>query len=46
MAQTVFVTGGDRGLGLALCTELLKQDWQVFAAQFVLIDDEGNEWPW
>src|ERR1051325_2421863 len=35
MARTVFVTGADRGLGFALCAELLKQDWQVFAGQFM-----------
>jgi NAD(P)-dependent dehydrogenase (short-subunit alcohol dehydrogenase family) len=39
MAQTVFVTGADRGLGFALCTDLLKQDWQVFAGQYM------PEWP-
>ena len=39
MAQTVFVTGADRGLGFALCTELLKQDWQVFAGQYM------PQWP-
>ena len=39
MAKTVFVTGADRGLGFALCAELLKQDWQVFAGQYM------PEWP-
>jgi NAD(P)-dependent dehydrogenase (short-subunit alcohol dehydrogenase family) len=39
MAQTIFVTGADRGLGFALCAELLKQDWQVFAGQYM------PEWP-
>jgi NAD(P)-dependent dehydrogenase (short-subunit alcohol dehydrogenase family) len=39
MAQTAFVTGADRGLGFALCAELLKQDWQVFAGQ------HKPEWP-
>lgn len=39
MAQTVLVTGADRGLGFALCTELLKQDWQVFAGQYM------PQWP-
>jgi NAD(P)-dependent dehydrogenase (short-subunit alcohol dehydrogenase family) len=33
MKQTAFVTGTDRGLGFALCAELLKQGWQVFAGQ-------------
>ena len=39
MAPNVFVTGADRGLGFALCEELLKQDWQVFAGQYM------REWP-
>jgi len=39
MKQTAFVTGADRGLGFALCAELLKRDWQVFAGQ------HQPEWP-
>ena len=39
MAHTAFVTGADRGLGFALCAELLNQDWQVFAGQ------HKPEWP-
>lgn len=39
MEHTVFITGADRGLGFALCAELLKQDWQVFAGQ------HKPEWP-
>ena len=39
MISTAFVTGSDRGLGFALCAELLKQDWQVFAGQ------HKPEWP-
>jgi NAD(P)-dependent dehydrogenase (short-subunit alcohol dehydrogenase family) len=39
MAHTVFITGADRGLGFALCAEMLKQDWQVFAGQHM------PEWP-
>ncbi|HLO34124.1 MAG TPA: SDR family NAD(P)-dependent oxidoreductase [Anaerolineales bacterium] len=39
MAGTVFVTGADRGLGLALCAGLLEQGWQVFAGQYL------PEWP-
>jgi NAD(P)-dependent dehydrogenase (short-subunit alcohol dehydrogenase family) len=39
MAHTVFVTGADRGLGFALCAELLKQDWHVFAGQYM------PQWP-
>jgi NAD(P)-dependent dehydrogenase (short-subunit alcohol dehydrogenase family) len=35
MERTVFVTGGDRGLGLALCAALLQQGWQVFAGQYM-----------
>ncbi len=35
MERTVFVTGGDRGLGFALCSGLLKQGWQVFAGQYL-----------
>jgi NAD(P)-dependent dehydrogenase (short-subunit alcohol dehydrogenase family) len=39
MERTVFVTGGDRGLGFALCAGLLEQGWQVFAGQYM------PEWP-
>jgi NAD(P)-dependent dehydrogenase (short-subunit alcohol dehydrogenase family) len=39
MIPTAFVTGADRGLGFALCAELLKQGWQVFAGQ------HKPEWP-
>ena len=35
MAPIVFVSGADRGLGFALCEELLKQDWHVFAGQYM-----------
>jgi NAD(P)-dependent dehydrogenase (short-subunit alcohol dehydrogenase family) len=35
MEHTVFITGGDRGLGLALCVGLLEQGWQVFAGQYM-----------
>jgi NAD(P)-dependent dehydrogenase (short-subunit alcohol dehydrogenase family) len=35
MEQTVFVTGGDRGLGFALCAGFLEQGWQVFAGQYM-----------
>jgi NAD(P)-dependent dehydrogenase (short-subunit alcohol dehydrogenase family) len=35
MERTVFVTGGDRGLGFALCVGLLEQGWQVFAGQYM-----------
>ncbi|MBN2002397.1 MAG: SDR family oxidoreductase [Anaerolineae bacterium] len=39
MNQTVFVTGGDRGLGFALCAGLLERGWRVFAGQYM------PEWP-
>jgi NAD(P)-dependent dehydrogenase (short-subunit alcohol dehydrogenase family) len=29
------VTGGDRGLGFALCAALLEQGWHVFAGQYM-----------
>jgi NAD(P)-dependent dehydrogenase (short-subunit alcohol dehydrogenase family) len=35
MSRTVFITGADRGLGLALCAKLLEQGWQVFAGQYM-----------
>ena len=35
MEQNIFVTGADRGFGLALCTGLLQRGWQVFAGQFM-----------
>ena len=35
MERTVLVTGADRGLGLALCTGLLKGGWHVFAGQYL-----------
>ncbi len=35
MKRTVFVTGGDRGLGFALCAGLLEQGWQVYAGQYM-----------
>jgi NAD(P)-dependent dehydrogenase (short-subunit alcohol dehydrogenase family) len=34
MPLTAFVTGADRGLGLALCQGLLAQGWQVYAGQY------------
>lgn len=39
MGQHAFVTGADRGLGLALATRLLDKGWRVFAGQFM------PEWP-
>ena len=35
MERTVLITGGDRGLGFALCAGLLKQGWHVFAGQYM-----------
>jgi NAD(P)-dependent dehydrogenase (short-subunit alcohol dehydrogenase family) len=35
MERTVLVTGGDRGLGFALCAGLLKGGWRVFAGQYM-----------
>lgn len=37
--QTAFVSGADRGLGLALCAGLLERGWRVFAGQFM------PDWP-
>lgn len=39
MDQTAFVTGADRGLGLALCAGLLAPGWRVFAGQYM------PDWP-
>lgn len=39
MESIAFVTGADRGLGLALCAGLLDRDWIVFAGQYM------PEWP-
>jgi NAD(P)-dependent dehydrogenase (short-subunit alcohol dehydrogenase family) len=33
--ETAFVTGADRGLGLAFCSGLLERNWRVFAGQFL-----------
>jgi len=35
MTRTTFITGADRGLGLALCAGLLEQGWEVFAGQYM-----------
>lgn len=35
MRQIAFVSGADRGLGLALCAGLLERNWQVFAGQYL-----------
>jgi len=49
MERTVLVTGADRGLGFALCAELLKQGWWVFAGQYLPqwheLADLKNEYP-
>jgi NAD(P)-dependent dehydrogenase (short-subunit alcohol dehydrogenase family) len=39
MLSTAFVTGADRGLGLALCAGLLERGWRVFAGQYM------PDWP-
>jgi NAD(P)-dependent dehydrogenase (short-subunit alcohol dehydrogenase family) len=33
--HAAFVTGADRGLGMALCAGLLARDWQVWAGQYM-----------
>jgi NAD(P)-dependent dehydrogenase (short-subunit alcohol dehydrogenase family) len=35
MQGTAFVTGADRGLGLAICAGLLERNWMVFAGQYL-----------
>src|SRR5262245_14362863 len=35
MERIILVTGADRGLGFALCAELLKEGWHVFAGQYM-----------
>ena len=35
MALTTFITGADRGLGLALCAGLLEKGWTVYAGQYM-----------
>ncbi len=35
MQQTAFITGADRGLGLALAARLLDQGWRVFGGQYM-----------
>jgi NAD(P)-dependent dehydrogenase (short-subunit alcohol dehydrogenase family) len=39
MDKIAFVTGADRGLGLALCAGLLDHGWRVYAGQYM------PEWP-
>ena len=39
MQSIAFVTGADRGLGFALCKELLARGWHVFAGQYM------PDWP-
>jgi NAD(P)-dependent dehydrogenase (short-subunit alcohol dehydrogenase family) len=39
MHHSAFVTGADRGLGLALCAGLLERDWSVYAGQYM------PDWP-
>ncbi|NDV62860.1 SDR family oxidoreductase [Puniceicoccales bacterium CK1056] len=39
MSPSAFITGADRGLGLALSANLLQQGWTVFAGQYM------EDWP-
>jgi NAD(P)-dependent dehydrogenase (short-subunit alcohol dehydrogenase family) len=39
MPSTAFITGADRGLGLALCAGLLERGWRVFAGRYM------PDWP-
>jgi NAD(P)-dependent dehydrogenase (short-subunit alcohol dehydrogenase family) len=39
MTEIAFVTGADRGLGLAFCAGLLDRNWRVLAGQYL------PEWP-
>ena len=39
MERNAFVTGADRGLGLALAERLLEKGWRVFAGQYM------PDWP-
>jgi NAD(P)-dependent dehydrogenase (short-subunit alcohol dehydrogenase family) len=39
MTSTVLVTGADRGLGFALCANLLQRGWRIFAGQYM------PDWP-
>lgn len=33
--KSVFITGADRGIGLALCRKFLENGWRVFAGRFM-----------
>lgn len=33
--KSVFITGADRGIGLALCRKFLENDWRVFAGRYM-----------
>lgn len=43
MQLTAFVTGADRGLGLAMTQQLLQLEWQVYAGQYLANWPELNE---
>lgn len=38
--KTVLITGADRGVGYSLCECFLRENWQVFAGQYM------PDWPW
>ncbi|MBR6570087.1 MAG: SDR family NAD(P)-dependent oxidoreductase [Clostridia bacterium] len=38
--NSVLITGADRGVGYSLCECFLKENWQVYAGQYL------PEWPW
>ena len=49
MQETAFVTGADRGLGLAFCCGLLERNWRVLAGQFLPawheLSELANQYP-
>ena len=38
--KTVLITGADRGVGYSLCECLLRENWHVYAGEYM------PEWPW
>lgn len=41
--KTVFISGADRGVGLALCRLFLENDWTVYAGRFISYWSELEE---